>query len=264
MSYEPTNWKTGDVVTSAKLNKIEGGVSEVAEAYEPTVWKTGDVVTSTKLNKIEQALADATAESWVTVFGGSVTTEGDNPAPMAELPLSGQLTANTIRVTFNGQVYECIRQTFPFTYYGTDLTAKPVDWSEYPFSVVYNEAWVFATETAGTYTIKIEASGSSGGSSDVSTAVVMIKNNLSYQVQANVPYLDHSNMFVFRDILSANSEDELIVPIGANGAICQLVKYSDGSDISMNQISVSGEIDIVEHTIEIMGSGTITINLQSN
>lgn len=27
MSYEPTNWKTGDVVTSAKLNKLENGVA---------------------------------------------------------------------------------------------------------------------------------------------------------------------------------------------------------------------------------------------
>ena len=27
MSYEPTNWKSGDVVTSAKLNKLEQGVS---------------------------------------------------------------------------------------------------------------------------------------------------------------------------------------------------------------------------------------------
>lgn len=27
MSYEPTNWKTGDVVTSQKLNKLEQGVA---------------------------------------------------------------------------------------------------------------------------------------------------------------------------------------------------------------------------------------------
>ena len=27
MAYEPTNWKTGDVVTSAKLNKLEHGVA---------------------------------------------------------------------------------------------------------------------------------------------------------------------------------------------------------------------------------------------
>lgn len=28
MAYEPTNWKTGDVVTSAKLNKIEQGIAD--------------------------------------------------------------------------------------------------------------------------------------------------------------------------------------------------------------------------------------------
>lgn len=27
MSYEPTNWKAGDTVTSAKLNKIEQGIA---------------------------------------------------------------------------------------------------------------------------------------------------------------------------------------------------------------------------------------------
>lgn len=30
MSYEPTNWKTGDVVTSEKLNKLEEGVAEAS------------------------------------------------------------------------------------------------------------------------------------------------------------------------------------------------------------------------------------------
>lgn len=29
MSYEPTNWKKGDVVTSEKLNKIENGIAAV-------------------------------------------------------------------------------------------------------------------------------------------------------------------------------------------------------------------------------------------
>ena len=27
MSYEPTNWQTGDIVTSTKLNKLEQGVA---------------------------------------------------------------------------------------------------------------------------------------------------------------------------------------------------------------------------------------------
>ena len=31
MSYEPTEWKTGDTVTSEKLNKLENGVSDASE-----------------------------------------------------------------------------------------------------------------------------------------------------------------------------------------------------------------------------------------
>ena len=30
MSYEPTNWKNGDIITAEKLNKIENGISTSA------------------------------------------------------------------------------------------------------------------------------------------------------------------------------------------------------------------------------------------
>lgn len=44
MSYEPTNWKTGDVVTSAKLNKLEnavaGGKMLVVHSVDNTLDKT--------------------------------------------------------------------------------------------------------------------------------------------------------------------------------------------------------------------------------
>lgn len=33
MTYNPTQWKSGDVVTSAKLNKIEEGITSGANAY---------------------------------------------------------------------------------------------------------------------------------------------------------------------------------------------------------------------------------------
>lgn len=31
MSYEPTNWKTGDVVTSTKLNHMEQGIADAGQ-----------------------------------------------------------------------------------------------------------------------------------------------------------------------------------------------------------------------------------------
>lgn len=30
MAYEPTEWKSGDVITSTKLNKLENGVAEIS------------------------------------------------------------------------------------------------------------------------------------------------------------------------------------------------------------------------------------------
>ena len=44
MSYQPTNWSRGDVITSAKLNKIEQGIASggvlVATDIEGTLDKT--------------------------------------------------------------------------------------------------------------------------------------------------------------------------------------------------------------------------------
>lgn len=41
MSYEPTNWKAGDTVTSAKLNKIEQGIKNSVLVANMTLDKSG-------------------------------------------------------------------------------------------------------------------------------------------------------------------------------------------------------------------------------
>lgn len=57
MSYTPTEWHTGDVITAQKLNHIEQGVDDMyTEPYVPTEWVTGDVITAEKLNHIEQGI----------------------------------------------------------------------------------------------------------------------------------------------------------------------------------------------------------------
>ena len=253
MSYEHTDWKTGDIVTSAKLNKIEGGVSEVAEAYEPTVWKTGDVVTSAKLNKIEQALADATAESWVTVFDGEVTTEGSNPVPMYGLTLSEPLTATNIRITFNGQVYECAKQTVPFTYYGTDFTADPVDWATYPFSVADASGgiWYLATESAGTYTVKIEANSSA--------QVLRFANiSVSNPAGARIEYvgIDNGILSVINIVESTSSGFSIPIQIPLIDAARIHIYISQGSEVTC-----TGEIELESgNQYLVRGDGTININ----
>ena len=47
MSYEPTNWKTGDVVTSAKLNKLENAVANGYLVVHKTSTETDEGVTLT-------------------------------------------------------------------------------------------------------------------------------------------------------------------------------------------------------------------------
>lgn len=59
MGYEPTNWKTGDVITAEKLNKIEDGVGGSSMSYVKTEWKKGDVITAEKLNKLEEGVEEA-------------------------------------------------------------------------------------------------------------------------------------------------------------------------------------------------------------
>lgn len=59
MSYEPTTWVTGDIITATKLNNIESGVQSVSSSYTPTTWATGDIITAVKLNNIEQGIANA-------------------------------------------------------------------------------------------------------------------------------------------------------------------------------------------------------------
>lgn len=56
MSYEPTNWKTGDVVTSAKLNKLEQGVAAGSGVLVVTGTYEGDIET---LDKTWQEIIDA-------------------------------------------------------------------------------------------------------------------------------------------------------------------------------------------------------------
>ena len=58
MSYEPTNWKSGDVITSTKLNKIENGIQAAAGGGALIVHATTVGVTTT-LDKTYSEIHDA-------------------------------------------------------------------------------------------------------------------------------------------------------------------------------------------------------------
>lgn len=56
--YEPTEWKKGDVVTSAKLNKLEQGVANAVLVVNATI-EIVDEATIITLDKTWQEIADA-------------------------------------------------------------------------------------------------------------------------------------------------------------------------------------------------------------
>ena len=70
MSYEPTEWATGDTVTAAKLNKLERGIVN-AQLPEVTADDNGDV-----LAVVEGAWAKAAPAGGV--FNVTVTEETDD------------------------------------------------------------------------------------------------------------------------------------------------------------------------------------------
>ena len=62
MSYEPTTWKSGDTVTSAKLNKIEQGIANAGGGGAFVV--SADIGTGT-LDKTWQEVIDASLTTTV-------------------------------------------------------------------------------------------------------------------------------------------------------------------------------------------------------
>ena len=65
--YEPTNWKTGDVVTSAKLNKLEKGVEDSGLAVHLTITQEGGTMTVT-LDKTYRQIVTAIENGFMPIL----------------------------------------------------------------------------------------------------------------------------------------------------------------------------------------------------
>lgn len=144
-------------------------------AYEKQTWECGQVITADKLNHMEDGIANAggdcdcgfECEEDVTLLTEeTVTAELVGDEAYGTLSYSQLINQDTITVTFNGTEYECdatIEENGGYFYgasYDVDLDAW--NWSEYPFQISSHETPFgirnnLATQTAGTYTIKIES-----------------------------------------------------------------------------------------------------------
>lgn len=113
------------------------------------------VIESVKINGEEAG----GGSSWQTVFEGSVTTVSDDPAPIGTIE-NLSLNTDTIKVTFNGTEYECNKHADGSYGASFDESTEQFDWSTYPFALANLSAGDprvdIYTQTAGTYTLKIE------------------------------------------------------------------------------------------------------------
>lgn len=204
--------------------------------------------------------------SWLTVYEGSVTTvddEGLNIGQLDDLSING----NSLKVTFNGTEYTCEKNED--NSYGAPYDDETgFDWSVYPFSLIPRSNPItgdssvrVSTQTAGTYTLKIEEP-QSGGSSDFSTAEVTITNNSSEEVNFYIPaYIDipgHGTIiqsFIWTDSEEPTFEGEVVIP--TNG---ELYVGSSLAQFTTGNTTVTGNARLENGQLIITGDCTITIS----
>lgn len=146
-------------------------------AYDKHTWTCDEPITVERLNHIEDGIAAGgdcdcgfeCEERIVTLTEESVTTQKgkDDNFAHGELSYSQFIDADSITVTFDGVEYECPRMAIEDGHneYGAPYneSTNAHDWSEYPLAISSSDAGegaftnILLTETAGTYTVKIEA-----------------------------------------------------------------------------------------------------------
>ena len=249
------NWSSGDIVTAANLSSVERGVSAVSSLYEPTTWANGDTVTAAALNNIEQGIvnADGGGKTWVTLCEEEVTTVQNSNFAYGDLSYSQLIDADTIRVTFNGTEYLCNK--LMTDEYGApyDDATGTFDWSEYPFCIVSDTPNQLATETAGTYDIKIEALQESSGSSDFSTAQVTVNG----ETIMTMPRVFHAG----EDDVPYDTVMGFQGEVTNTSITIALYKGKAIVDISAMSPVISGNISLINETMYLVtGDCTITIS----
>ena len=124
--------------------------------------------------------------SWTVLTEESVTTVdqgGFNVGALSYIFTSEP--PETLRITFDGTAYECEAISSGDAYSYGGIGEQGPDFSVYPFALnVTPDRTLLFTETAGTYSIKIEApgGGGGGGDSDFSTATVTFTNSVRAQL----------------------------------------------------------------------------------
>jgi hypothetical protein len=203
--------------------------------------------------------AEGGEESWETIFEGEVTTT-NNGGPLNGGNFGDNLLIqdDTIKVTFNGKEYVCNKNVISQGSIYGGVTPDGPDFSEYPFTImsgndgIANRCLLY-TESAGTYSIKIEAPNqSSGGSTEFSMAKVTVHIPAFGQYTLTLPIIE-SGMLLSRKLNIADIEQnhKCVVPL-YNGSF--ILENVQGVDSVEGSITIDGPGSII-----ITGAGSINM-----
>lgn len=167
MAYEKKTWVCGETITADGLNNIENGIEEALDCCESklpavTTDDDGDVLTVVNGEWAKAEPGYKCTETSTTLTEENVTTSGTAPYISGNFSYSTLIDADTITVTFNGTEYEASKIVFGSSNVYGGFTPSGPDFSEYPFSIMsalQGSAVVnmLYTESAGTYSVKIES-----------------------------------------------------------------------------------------------------------
>lgn len=111
MSYTPTEWKTGDIITAEKLNNIEQGIVDAGVLV--VTFSTPDPSTTTASKTYEEivsALESGKAVIGVTeslVLSNVTTIDNESMRGVQFFGINvGKDSSNVVHVTFEGKVID--------------------------------------------------------------------------------------------------------------------------------------------------------------
>lgn len=138
-------------------------------AYEKQTWTTGEVITQEKLNHMEDGIANAggdagyeCVETKTELFNETVATtvQWEGATPQGTISNTPLINTNDISVSFEGVEYELTNiGDSGNKVFGADYNSSyQIDFSVYPFRIESNSYGTnISTQTAGTYSLKIES-----------------------------------------------------------------------------------------------------------
>ena len=203
-------------------------------------------------------IVDADEVPLETLFEGEVTTEKAEGDLFAAGDLDVAPSAYFIKVTFNGEVFTVNKQTDDAgDYYGELDNGTPI-FNTYPFLIAYAKRGVaLVTPEAGTYSLKIEEPGQSGGSSDFSTAEVTINFANAPDASITIASIDEELQEIFvNEYVEDGGELPVTLVVPLYKGKCEIYV---SSGIASNQVTVTGSIEYNSPYAVITGNGAIEI-----